>query len=458
MMKRLLALLLIVLILPVQALAQARSLALVRDLEIETYLKTFSAPILESAGLYPDAVKFFLVNSEEINAFVMGGQNIFVHTGLMMQVGSAGALIGVIAHETGHIAGGHLTRGSEAMENASVQAMMGYLLAAAAAAAGQGKVAAGVAGASQSMALNQLMSFSRSQEQAADQAAISYLQQNRWPAEGMLNVLELLRRRESLNYGGQSQYLRSHPLSRDRIEHIRSYVQNREASGLTYPPEFDRMYARIVAKLNGFLADPDKVLAQSEGKADFASLYGASVAYFRKGDLNKALAVLDGLLKESPGDPYVLELKGQFLFERGKVKEAIPFYQQALDKLGGSGALIQVALARCYLAEGGVPDPKKAIGLLEQALNDEGGNAMIYEQMAIAYGKSGQKAMASLYQAELALIRRQYNEAIQEAKEAEQALPANSPSWLRAKEVSETATRQRKEAKEQGRQGSGGRR
>lgn len=428
--------------------AQARALPLVRDQEIETYLKAFSAPVLEAAGLYPEAVRFYLVNNPDINAFVMGGQNIFIHTGLITSAGSAAALIGVIAHEAGHISGGHLSRGTEAAENASIQAMVGYVLAAAAAMAGQGQAAAGVASASQSMALRNLLSFSRSQEQAADQAAITFLQKNRWPAEGLLDVLEMLRRRENLSYGGQSQYLRSHPLSRDRIEHIRSYIQNREPSGVALPEGFGRMYGRMVAKLNGFLADPDRVLAQSEGKADFDSRYAASVAYFRKGDLGKALEVVDGLLKQHPADPYLHELRGQFLFERGRVKEAIPSYRKALDLLGGQGALVQISLARCYLADGGADEPRTAIGLLEQAVNEEGPSAVAFEQLAIAHGKLGQKAMASLYQAELALLRRRYGDAVQEAREAEEGLPADSPSWRRAREVGEAARRERKEAKD----------
>lgn len=446
-MKRIVAALLILLILPLKGWAQGRSLPLVRDEEIETYLKAFSAPVLESAGLYPDAVRFYLVNETDINAFVMGGQNIFLNTGLITAAGSPAALIGVIAHEAGHISGGHLSRGSAAMEDASFQAMMGYLLAAAAAVSGQGKVAAGVASASQHVALRNLLSFTRAQEQAADQAALTFLQQNRWPAEGLLDVLEMLRRRESLNYGGQTAYMRTHPLSRDRIEHIRSYVQNRQASDVALPPDFDRMYSRMVAKLNGFLADPDRVLIQSEGKTDFASRYAASVAYFRKGNLEKALALADGLLKESPGDPYLLELKGQFLFERGRVKDAIPYYQKALARLEHS-ALIRYALARCYLVEGGENDPRKAIGLLEHALNEEGPSAMAYEQLAIAYGKLKQPAMASLYQAELALVQKHYGEAIQEAKEAQASLPPDSPSGRRAREVEQDAQRLRKEAKE----------
>ena len=291
------------------------------DTEIENTIRDYATPVLLAAGLEPGAVRIHLVNSSAPNAFVSRGQRLFVTTGLLMAVEHPGQLIGTLAHETGHIAGGHLARLDAMLRDATTPALLSSLLAVAVGVL-SGNPGAGVAvlGGGQQAINRRLLSFSRSQEQSADRAALRYLDDTRQSAQGLMEFLEILDDQQALVISRARQqelsYDITHPLTQDRIAYVRRHVAQSRNSKVPVPAEFVRRHARIVAKLHGFLDNPRRTLSRyKESDPGVPARYARAIAYYRQADLDHALPLIDGLLAEFPGDPYFLELKGQALFD-----------------------------------------------------------------------------------------------------------------------------------------------
>ncbi|MFQ5958858.1 MAG: M48 family metallopeptidase, partial [Alphaproteobacteria bacterium] len=242
--------------------AEGARISFIRDAEIENTIRTYATPLFTAAGFDADQVRVLIVNDSRLNAFVAGGMNLFLNTGLLLASESPEQVIGVIAHETGHIAGGHLARTQDALRGASAAAILAYVLGAAAIAAGSAEGGAAVIAGGQSIAQQTFLQYSRSQEQAADQFAVSVLDATGQSAEGLLQFLEILGDQEVLLTSSQDPYLRTHPLTRDRIGFLRHHVQISPFSGRAPPPAFVEAFARMQAKLRGFLDPPERTLAR----------------------------------------------------------------------------------------------------------------------------------------------------------------------------------------------------
>jgi len=307
---------------PVRATLANGGVSLIRDAEIESTLRRMSAPIFEAAGLGPDAVDIYIVNDERLNAFVAGGQNLFLNTGLLMRSETPAQLLGVIAHEVGHIAGGHLSRLPGAQERAGIEMILATVLGAAAAVAGAPDLGTAIMSGGATYAQGNLMAFSRSQEQSADQAALGYLQQAGVPSQGLLDVLEILDGQNALAVSASSPYLRSHPLTRDRMLFVQNHVANQPQQPEVPEPWVDA-HRRMVVKLDAFLREPRVVLDRYPAGAGVTARYARAIALYRLPDLERALSEIDGLIALHPEDPYFHELKGQMLFEHGQVEKAI---------------------------------------------------------------------------------------------------------------------------------------
>ncbi|HET8727642.1 MAG TPA: M48 family metalloprotease, partial [Alphaproteobacteria bacterium] len=236
------------------ASAQNRRLSLIRDAEIEHTIRTYAEPIFQVAGISPQAVDIYLVNDPSLNAFVAGGQNLYIHTGLLLAAEAPDEIIGVIAHEVGHIAGGHLARGQEEIESARRTALLTSLLGmAAAVASGDGGLGAAVVGGGATIAQRDFLSFTRTMENSADQAGLAYLDRAGYSAEGLLHFLERLENQELVPSSREAEYVRTHPLTHDRVEAVRERVAHSPNTGKPFPPDYDEMLVRVKAKLFGFL-------------------------------------------------------------------------------------------------------------------------------------------------------------------------------------------------------------
>ena len=416
--------------------AQANKLSLIRDAETESAIQAFIKPLLRAAGLEPDSINLYIVNDPTLNAYVAGGQNIFIHTGLLMMSESASQVIGVLAHEIGHIAGGHLSRLSIAQKDASKDALIGSLIGGAVAVLlGNPAVGAALTSGGLQIGTRNLLRFSRDQELAADRAALGYLDATKQSAKEMLGFLELLIDQELLSLNNQDPYTRTHPPSQQRINFLKDHIAKSQYSNRSTSVEFQTMYARLKAKITAFTQPTTQTLRQyPESDTSVYARYARSIAYYRRPDLENALTLINGLISHSPYDPYFHELKGQMLFENGRPRKALLAYQQA-SRLSPKVALIRADLGRVQLE---LNDPtllKLAVTNLRFALNKEPRRAFIWRQLGIAYGKLNKMGKSASALAEEALLRNRNSDAIRLAEKAKKTLPQGSPDWIRAEDI-----------------------
>lgn len=414
----------------------AAALSLIRDAEIERTLQRMSSPVLQAAGLSPDGVDIYIVNDRDLNAFVAGGSNIFLFTGLLTILETPEELIGVIAHEAGHIAGGHQARRSVTLRNARGPALLGMLASIAAAAAGGPQAGAALAVGSQSALQRSLLAYNRGEEAAADQAAIDYLLRSGVDPEGMLKVLERFRGQEVLSLGNVDPYVLTHPLSTERMQLIQRRVED-VAAGRSFPedPNLAYWHGRMRAKLRGFLARPQSVLDSLAGKPETEeTLYAKAVALYRLPALDEALAAVDRLIAMRPDDPFYIELKGQILFESGRPAEAVPLYREAA-RLAPGEPLLLAGLGRALLALDRPETNAEALEVLQEARAKDLTDATALRSLATAYSRAGQDGMAALATAERYALTGQTKDAVLIARRAAATLPEGSPGWLRAQDI-----------------------
>lgn len=421
------------------AYAQQQRISFIRDAEVETTIRAFATPLFVAAGLDPGSIRVHLVNDPTLNAFVANGLNMFINTGLLVRSEDASQVIGVMAHETGHITGGHLARLRDGLAGATTEAILAMVLGAAAAVA-TGRPDAGAAiimGGTQA-AERGLLRYSREMERSADQAGVNLLERSQQSAKGLMDFLDILADQELLSVGRQDPYVRTHPISRERVEFVRNFLTTSRYADTPVSADFAEKHRRMRAKLQGFI-DPGRALqTYKEGDTSIEARYARAIAYSRRPDYPKALALMDELIAERPNDGYFYEVKGQMIFESGKVKEAQPFYERAVALLPDE-PLIRIDLAR-VLVESDSPEAlRAAITNLEVARRVESDNTELWRLLAVAYGRDGQIGMAALSQAERALLQRRMPEARSFAERAERGLPAGSAGWLRAQDIRRAA-------------------
>ncbi len=422
----------------VLACRPAAAETVLRDTEIETDIKTMAAPIWRAAGLDPGDVAVYMVKDNALNSFVAGGQAIFLNTGLLLRAETPNELIGVIAHETGHIAGGHVLRAAEAMKNASIEAIIATVIGAAAGVVGHnGAPIFGGLG----VGARSFLSFSVAQEATADHAALNYLDRTCQSARGLLRFFEIVEADEMLSGDRQDPWARTHPLTQDRIRYLREHVERARCSNAQDSAANIALLHRIKVKLIAFLDDPQKTLAAFPASDQSAlARYARAIAYYRIPQLDKALATIDGLIRDDPKNPYYRELKGQMLFENGRVREAVAPYEEAV-RLMPSAPLLRIALAQVYIETNDPALDKRAIAYLNDAARSEGRDGTVWRFLAIAYGRDNQIGMAALSLAEKALADGKKRDAIQQAQRAKQLLPKNTPPWFRADDIAREAER-----------------
>jgi predicted Zn-dependent protease len=419
------------------AAAQQR-ISFIRDAETENIIRAYAAPVFRAAGLNPDDIDVHLVNDRSLNAFVAVGLNMFFHTGLLLRVDNPLQLIGVIAHETGHIVGGHLARVPDAMRQSWETMMLSLLVGAAAAVAGRGDAAIASAMAGQQIAERQFLRYTRTLESSADQAGVQFLDRSQQSSRGLMEFMQILADQELMLVDRQDPYMRTHPVTTERLEFVRNWVANSRMSAMPVRPEFVEMHKRMRAKLLGF-TDPSRALSQyRETDNSLESRYARAFALYRRGDLPRALPLIDSLLADSPNDAYFNEARGQFTYESGKPRESLPYYEKAVAAEPGNGLLLMGYAGAALATE----DPallRPAIEKLEAARKQEGDSGELWRLFSVAYGRDGQLGMASLAQAEQALVLGRRNDARGFADRAERLLPAGSPHILRAQDIKNAA-------------------
>ncbi|WP_417837759.1 M48 family metalloprotease [Tritonibacter scottomollicae] len=411
--------------------AQAQSIRLLRDADIEHGLTELARPILRAAGLNPRRVRILVVNDSGFNAFVIDQRAIFVNYGLILKSDTPEMLQAVLAHEAAHIANGHIGRRIQNMRSASTAAGFGAALGMLAAAAGGGRAAAGVAFGVQSSALRNFLSHTRAEESSADRSAIGYLTAAGINPKGMVELHRIFAGQEVLSPASQDPYMRSHPLSRDRIRAAQAYVAS-AGDGTPTDPQAAYWLARVQGKLSAFTRAPSwtKRRVSSERYADLKRMRVA-VAHHRQNNLGRAQAEMQALLAARPKDAYYHELWGQILYENRRWSAAVSAFATAA-KLAPSEPLILASLGRAQLAAG---NPRAALDTMEKARSLDFRNATLLRDMSLAYAKTKQTGMAALVTAERYALRGRLEDAGPHAKRATGILPRGSPAWRRAQDV-----------------------
>ena len=413
----------------------AAAAGLIRDAEIERTLKAMALPIFQAAGYNPDSIDLYILNDNSLNAFVANGSSMFLHTGLIQKLETPEELLAVIAHETGHIAGGHQTRRQINFRNARGPALLGLLVGLAAGAAGGGEAAAAVIAGSQSAVLRTLLRYNRGEEAAADQAALEYLERARVDPSGLLRVFGRFRGQEVLNLGNIDPFVLTHPLSTQRLQLIERRVT--EAKTRQFPADAEREYwhSRMRAKLIGFLDGPERLLDRLEGEAETEEvLYTKAVALYRLPAMAEAIAATDRLIALRANDPFYIELKGQIMFETGHPEQAVPLYRQAV-RLAPGEPLLEAGLGRALLSLNQPEADAEALEVLQNARRRDLGDAAALHALATAYSRAGNQGMAALATAERYALAGSIKNAMLHADRAAVALPEGSPGWLRAQDI-----------------------
>lgn len=414
---------------------QAFARAGIRDAEIERILRGYSDPLFKAGGLDPKAVDIYIINDPSLNAFVTGGQNVFIHTGMITELDTPNELKGVIAHEAGHITGGHLARGPEAAAKAQVPMLIGMLAGIAAIAAGVPDLGMGLLIGSQSVAQREMLAYSRVQESAADQAGVKFMNATGQSPAGMAKVFDRFADQEALSGMRQDPFVRSHPLSRERASALQGLI---DASPHKDKPDTLKEladYALMKAKLQGFIDKPDVVLRRyPHTDKSPAARYARAAAYFRAAMLEQALPEIESLIAERPTYPYFWELKGQILVESSRPKEGVPAYAKAVE-LAPDEPLIQASYGAALLATEDPAVVELAKRHLKRAIQDEPDNGMAWYYLADAYSRTGNDAMAALATAERYYALRQYPQAMNFSQRALKKLAEGSNDWQRANDI-----------------------
>lgn len=385
----------------------AQGLRLVRDAEIETSLKQWAEPVFQAAGLSGEQVNLVLVDSPNVNAFVAGGANLFVFSGLFLKAQSAEEIVGVIAHEMGHMAAGHLIGSRMAMERTSFETILASVLGIGVGlATGNAGAGMGVAQGGSAVAASGFFAHSRLQESSADQAGLRFMKQAEYDQRAMVTFMQKLADAEALPDGFKSGYGQTHPALKDRVETLKASI-NQQPTSTRQQALPQEAFALVKAKIMGFTA-PDTVAYTYDLKdTSSAALYARSIAAYRRARMGEALEHIETLLARDPTNPYFHEMKGQVLQESGKLDLAIQAYRKALD-LRPQQPLLQMALAEALLASVRVGAPatrlNKAETLLNQARVREARSAHIFRLLGVIKGLQNQKPDMHAYLAYEALL------------------------------------------------------
>lgn len=432
---------------PVMAQSQQRSVSLIRDAEIEQLLRDYAAPIFRAAGINAGGTRIILINDRAFNAFVADGKSIFVNIGVLMDAATPNEVIGVLAHESGHLAGGHLARLRQEMQNAQILSIAGLLVGVGGVVAGArsggsaiGNAGVGAMGAiagPQELVRRSLLAYQRSEEQAADRAAVRFLSVAGMSAKGMLTVFRRFAENSAFLSKAIDPYTLSHPMPSERIAQLETLAKQSPHFDKLDPPALQARHELMRAKLMGFV-ERDAGVARRYGMADqsMAARYARAISDYRSGRMAQALAAMDRLIGEQPKNAYFLELKGQALLEAGRAREAVPVLRQAVT-LAPQAGLIRQMLGHALQQTGDKALLDEAIRELSNAAAREPDSAEVHQHLSNAYAAKGNIAMAELSAARHAFAKGDWTVAHTQASRALAKLPQGSPAALRARDIVE---------------------
>jgi predicted Zn-dependent protease len=417
---------------------------ILRDTEAEALLREYTRPVLRAAGLEKQNIQMVIINEAAFNAFVADGRRIFVNYGAIMQSETPNQLIGVLAHETGHLAGGHLAKLREQLSRAQTQMIIAMLLGAGALVAGAAKGSSGIglsdAGAAAvagpgEMIRRNLLSYQRQQEENADRAGVKFLTATGQSAKGMYDTFRRFTNESLFAARGADPYLQSHPMPAERVAALEQIARASPYWDKKDDPALQLRHDMMRAKISAFMERQDTVYRRYPlSNTTLPARYARAITTYLHGDLNSALAQIDGLIQVQPNNPYFYELRGQALLEGGRPNEAVAPLHKALS-LSNNAPLIEMLLGQALVATDNKAHTDEAIAILRAAVTRETEAPLGYSQLAMAYGKKGDYAEADLASAQAAYLRGDNKTARQLAARAKTRFAVGTPGWVRADDI-----------------------
>ena len=446
-LSRLMRLIMMAIVLVFAAARPAAAQSVLRDSETELLFRDISKPLIIAAGLDPKSNRVVLLNDSEINAFVAGGQIVYIQSGLLTSADNVNQLQGVIAHELGHVAGGHVIRFGEGAKQATGITILSLLLGAAAIAAGAGDAGMGIMAAGQQAAMGSFLAFTRAQESSADLAGAKYLSAAGVSGKGSLEFFKKLQNQEyRLAIYAKDSYDRTHPLSGERIATLQELYQKDPAWNRPPDPALEARFQRVKAKLIGYV-DPKRAASlYPESDQSVPGHYARAYAYHLGAYRDKALQEADALLATAPQDPFFLELKGQILLESGKPAEALEPLRASV-KQAPDQPMIAAMLGHALIATEKPANYAEAKIVLKNAVARDNENPFAWYQLGIVYEYEGDTGRAALATAERNNLEGNPKLALASAEMAMRGIPRTDPYWIRAQDIAMVSKTQIKEEK-----------
>jgi predicted Zn-dependent protease len=426
------------------AAQESKGPPVLRDAETEQLLRDYTRPILHAAGLEKQNIQMVIINDPSFNAFVADGRRIFVNYGAILQSQTPNQLIGVLAHETGHLAGGHLARLREELARAQTAAVIAMLVGAGAVVAGaargtggNGLANAGAAAVSgpQEMIRRSLLSYQRQQEESADRAGVKFLTMTGQSAKGMYDTFKRFTDESLFAAHGADPYLQSHPMPAERVAALEEIAKTSPYWDKKDDPALQMRHDMVRAKISAFMERQDTVYRRYPlSNTTIPARYARAITTYLHGDLNNALAQIDGLIQLQPNNPYFYELRGQALLEGGRPAEAVAPLHKALA-LSNNAPLIEMLLGQALVATDNKAYTDEAITILRAAVARESEAPLGFSQLAMAYGRKGDYAEADLASAQAAYLRGDNKTARELASRAKTRFAIGTPGWVKADDI-----------------------
>jgi predicted Zn-dependent protease len=429
---------------PMPALAQGGGLRVIRDTESEQLLREYTRPILRAAGMEKQNIQMVIINEGAFNAFVADGRRIFVNHGAILQSETPNQIIGVMAHETGHLAGGHLSKMREQLATAQTQMIIAMLLGAGALVAGSrggnansglANVGAAAISAPQEVIRRTLLSYVRQQEENADRAGVKFLTATGQSAKGMYETFKRFTNENLFAARGSDPYVMSHPMPAQRVEALEGLARSSPYWDKKDDPALQLRHDMVRAKISAFMERQDTVHRRYPlSNESLPARYARAIATYRHGDLRSAIAQIDALIQLQPANPYFHELRGQALLEGGKPAEAIVPLRKAVQ-LSNNAPLIEMLLGQALVGTNNNVHTEEAIAILRAAVARETEAPIGYTQLAMAYGRKGDLAQADLASAQAAFLRGDNKTARDLASRAKTRFAIGTPGWVKADDI-----------------------
>ncbi len=418
------------------------------DTEIGMTLAAFGKPIFTAGGLDPNLIQIHMVVDDSINAFATRGNNMFFHTGLLLKSSNSSQVIGVMAHEAGHIAAGHTIVTTKDMAGPNTISLLSTLLGVAAGVvSGKPDLGMAIMMGGQRAALGQYLTFSRGVESQADQFALKALQGSHQSAKGLYDFFGKLQEEQAMYVAKMDPYLSSHPINRERMDTVLAAMNASPYTNQPPDPELERQYRRMVAKLYAFLKPQVATLQRyPEKDTSVEARYARVIAYYRRSQFDKAMPLVDGLIAEMPKDAFFWQIKGDMWLSRSKTEPAIEAYREALKVLPNATEII-VAMAHA-MVESRDDHSKEAQAALKHALALSPENPEAWDLLATAYNRDNNLGMSAYAASERAILTGQFGDVARYSNQAEKLLEKDTPTWYRLQDIKVSAQNALREMKD----------